>query len=163
VIIVGRTDLKSGLILAAISIVSIGYALSLPQGITKMGVLQPGVFPLFISLGLLLCSLILALQGYKGAKEQDMVAQQFNLKGFLQNKSFLLIVGIFLYFTVVIFLGFLISTLIAVFISVHFIFKHKLFQSVCITLILSFGTYFVFQSFLNINLPKGMFSAGFIL
>jgi hypothetical protein len=163
VIIVGRTDFKSGLVLAAISILSTGYALSLPQGITNMGVLQPGVFPLFISLGLLLCSIILAIQGYKGAKEQDMVAVPFNLKGFFQNKSFLLIVGIFFYFTVVIFLGFLISTLLAVFISVHYIFKHKLFQSVFITLIISFGTYFVFQSFLNINLPKGMFAAGFIL
>ena len=156
----GRTDFRSGLILSVISLVSIGYALSLPQGITKMGVLQPGVFPLFISIGLLIFSIILTIQGMIKTKVQDEAKAQFNMISLLQNKSLLLMAGIFVYFTVVLLIGFLISTLIAAFISVHFIFKHKLVQSIFITLIISFGTYFIFQSFLNINLPKGILLAG---
>ncbi|WP_246017658.1 tripartite tricarboxylate transporter TctB family protein [Mesobacillus subterraneus] len=156
------TDFRSGLVLSVISLVSIGYALSLPQGITNMGVLQPGVFPLFISIGLLIFSIILTIQGLKGKKKQTEGIGQFNMISLLQNKSLLLIAGIFVYFTVVLFLGFLVSTIIAVFISIHFVFKHKLSNSLFITLIISFGTYFIFQSFLNNKLPEGILLTGII-
>jgi hypothetical protein len=152
----GRNDLISGLILTLISIFSIRYALGLPQGITEMGVLQPGVFPLFLSIGLLIFSMILTVQGYFSFGKSDKKVK-INLKQFISNKSFLFFVGVFFYFTMIVFLGFLISTIIITFITVFLIFKHKLIYSVVISLTLSIGTYFIFQTLLNISLPKGFF------
>jgi putative tricarboxylic transport membrane protein len=152
----GRNDLLSGLILTVISIFSICYALGLPQGITEMGVLQPGVFPLFLSIGLLVFSLVLTLQGYLNFRKSEKNVK-INLKQFLSNKSFLFFVGVFFYFTMIVFLGFLISTIITTFITVYLIFKHKLVYSIVISLTLSIGTYIIFQTLLNISLPKGFF------
>jgi putative tricarboxylic transport membrane protein len=152
----GRNDLLSGLILTVISIFSIWYALGLPQGITKMGVLQPGVFPLFLSIGLLVFSMILTIQGYASFRRSDKMAK-INIKQFLSNKSFLFFIGVFFYFTMIVFLGFLISTIITTFITVYLIFKHKLVYSILISLSISIGTYIIFQTLLNISLPKGFF------
>jgi putative tricarboxylic transport membrane protein len=152
----GRNDLLSGLILTVISIFSISYALGLPQGITKMGVLQPGVFPLFLSIGLLGFSLVLTVQGYLNFRKSEKKGKII-LKQSLSNKSFLFFVGVFFYFTMIVFLGFLISTIITTFITVYLIFKHKLVYSIVISLTLSIGTYIIFQTLLNISLPKGFF------
>jgi putative tricarboxylic transport membrane protein len=154
-----KSEILIAIILVIVNIFAVVYSLSLPQGVNDNGVIQPGVFPIFVSSILLLCSLIYLYQSIKEFKSSEENWGQFphHFIALFKNKAFRIISSIFFYFIVVTWVGFIISTLLFFFVALHFIYKHKLISSIIIGVVFSFSTNYIFQSILGVPLPTGIF------
>lgn len=157
-----KSDLAGGLVMTLVSLASVFYSLSLPQGLTEMGVLKAGVFPLIISSALLLFSLSLVIQSVlaqKKHKKANKLEPALLLKK-LYGKSALWIYSVFVYFFLTDILGYAIATFIYIFLTLRFWFKYKPIFSILTGIAVTLGTYLVFNTFLKITLPPGLFIGG---
>lgn len=145
-------DIFVGIFLSALSIAIFFYAEQqyAGSGVNSYG---PKFFPQFVSVMLLLASLILIIQALKGNSLKNF--EEINKRGFIRATITLTFSIAYLFLMQV--LGFYLSTAIFLFVTMKFLglksYTVTLIVSVCVATIV----YGIFRIFLKIPLPEGLF------
>lgn len=140
-------------ICAVLGIVIIGIASTYPTAADYgTGVPGPGLWPIVISVVLLLCAAMLVLKTVKMKPEQDTKVELMN-EG--TKRVYITIAILFGYLLVLEFLGFIIATTVMEFVFIQWFAKKKPWVTLLISVAITLVIYAVFQYVLNV--PVGSF------
>lgn len=154
-----KSDVTASLFLFFTAIIIYWYAGTFPFNIEKNLVLNPGFYPRFLSIIMIVLALLLLITSLKKKyKDKESLRKQVSKESIVL--TFLTLLMVLIYPIGLQYLGFLITTLIFTFVLTYFLsdrnkydIKTISFASLLITLIV----FFVFDIILNIPFPKGIF------
>lgn len=118
--------------------------------------LGPKVFPVLISIGLMLSALLLHIEKILAKKKLGSPKQEIS-----ETKTPLLLIGVIVCWTFIFYIffekiGYLLSTTLYLFVLMTFLNRKKLWTNAIISISFSLGTHSLFVKCLNIILPKGL-------
>lgn len=111
---------------------------------------NPALYPKMLAICMFVLSLVLLLKALI-KKEKDKI--QFNFARL--KKVFVFVVVIICYIYVMVLVGYIISTMLFIFVSI-LLYKGSKRQALIYTLPITFAIYFGFNYLLNVMLPKGV-------
>ena len=119
--------------------------------------LKPGTFPLFVSSGLLLFSLLLIIKSIREAKgsASESSRQLFVVVLKSNMKIIVAFVGMFVYLTLIVYVGFILATSIFALAAMKLYFKSGWIVSLITAVGIVSTTYLLFETGLNVGLPTG--------
>jgi len=147
-----RLDIVVGIALCIFSIVIYVYAEQqyAGKGVNSYG---PKFFPQALSMMMLLASVALIIQALRGKALKGL--EKINKQGFIRAMITLIIaIG---YVFLMNFLGFYLSTIIFLFVVMTYLGQKKLWIRILASLLVATAVYCLFQYFLKIPLPEGIF------
>lgn len=151
-----KGNLISAALCAILAITIIVVASRYPSAeVYGTGVPGPGLWPICISVILLLCAVILKIRTLK-MKSEDDVSLGLLSRG---ARRVYICMGILIaYVAVLNYLGFIISTLVMMFIFIQWFSKKKVPISILLSAGCTLTIYFVFKLLLNVPIDFGLFA-----
>ena len=140
-------DLLAGLFLILIGIAVIIGAMGLRIGTPTEP--QPGFFPFVSATILIILSLILLIQAFRGSSTGIQVFGEL-------WRPVLLTVGLLFYSIVLDLLGYVVSTIVLSAVILRVLDSRTWWKVAAVSLALSIGSYVLFDRFLGVTLPRGI-------
>jgi len=140
-------DLLAGLFLILIGITVIIGAMGLRIGTPTEP--QPGFFPFVSAIVLIILSLILLIRAFRGSSTGIQVFGEL-------WRPLLLTVSLLFYSIVLDFLGYAIATIILSAVILRVLDTRRWWKVAAVSLVLSIGSYVLFDRFLGVTLPRGI-------
>ncbi len=153
-----KQDITAGLICVVLALlvlfVAIPFGVQEPKKV-KFVALSPSYYPRIVAYFLLAFGLL--LMGLRFFKSQSQ--QQLQTKSFWRQHTFALsgiILLLFLYYASLNYLGFVLSSVVALFLLLLIAGERKLWALIVIPLVLPFALYYFFTHVANIPIPAGV-------
>ena len=146
-----RIDIGVGIVLCILSIVIYLYAGQYEgRGVNSYG---PNFFPQALASMMFLASVALIIQALRGKALKDLEAM--NKQGFIRATVTLVIAIGYVFLMKVI--GFYLSTILFLFVVMMYLGQKKLWIRIAVSVLVATAVYSLFQYFLKIPLPEGIF------
>lgn len=142
-------------ILTAIAIFFIAIALNYPKAESYgTGVPGPGLWPICISIIILLCAIVLLIKQFKKKNEDEKIDIWNNNT----KRVYLCMLILSIYVAVLNYLGFIISTIVMLFIFINWFAKKKWYFTLVISVVVTLSVYYIFKYVLNVSIGFGIFA-----
>lgn len=153
----GRSELGMALFLLLLGAVVTIDAAQLPSGFAQRGPVGPAAVPFVVGIGLILTSVLLATEVLRGRTADPEEGEDIDLSSGTDWKTVLMVAGAFLANTALMEpLGWPISGAL-LFWGCAFAFGgRRHIRNAIIGLVISFGSYFLFELVLGLSLPGGI-------
>lgn len=117
---------------------------------------SPGAFPTFISIMLLIFSIWILVENYRSnIQMKNTIKEKINDIGSLtlSKEILLIIIFIIIYALIIDKIGFVVSTIMFLWISISFLSKEKIFINLGLSILIVAGIVLIFNTIFNVVLP----------
>jgi membrane-associated HD superfamily phosphohydrolase len=121
---------------------------------SNSGSLGPSGWPLLICIFIFLCTVIFLLLSFKSDKTLEIKEKIFSRE---KIRVYFSIVALIVYFFIMIYFGFFVSTVCMLFGFILYFGNYKWYTSLASSLLITGVVYFIFSTVLNVSFKFGMF------
>ncbi len=147
-----KADINTGIGLCVLSVLVWIYAEQYRgKGASEYG---PHLFPQFIAICLFACAVILIINAIRN--KSTVPEDQINIKGMLRVGAAIFIC--FIYIVIMQLIGFLVATIIFLFVMMSFVHQKKLTTRIIVSFVVAGSVFLIFSYFLKIPLPEADFT-----